>query len=326
VEVKMPTNGPPAWAALAIEDESGFQFARLGHGSPASSVNPDYRSFPQVNYPRRQSSFKVVVLGTNAATIGSFLVHNPNATSHPEWIPEPMPLRRTNESATLTLRSLEVAAGPHPYMKPGWELIAPTAVWSTSRVRAVMLEDATGNQTGGAPLAPDERAWKLRAVVSSDYNDMAPGSRVMLEGVATPKFGEPVTVALPACPALPGIVAFKLTRLDVSSPPIDPNSLPRGMSAALQKMMIEQLERERYSLRLELMGDAIAPSLSMRAVVRDAKGQFSEATGKGGSPITLPRFPREDTGALSLEIIFSRELHYEFLIDPKEVQRAPAAR
>lgn len=327
-----PIRGTP-WQTYNTEDASGFLYHReggycaFGRGASSQIFGLSLDAFP-----RREPSFRFHFLGPKEAAMGSLIVPNPLSGPFDKWKPSPLPQTITNGPVILTmdaLRSDEKYRWQSVY--PEWKLKAIDANWRRAKVRYSTFRDSSGNE--GQQLSPSEPAWKVRAIVHRQRNDdFLPSERWLLNGIAAP--AKDTFTAIDQGTNLLGVAVVAQV---ISSPgrfhitngvsrALDPSDTDGSGSASSwnANTRVESWGYKKPFLLLQVSGRQ--PEDELRINVFDEQGRKLNTDADPtdiGTTFYRTRFEiPSDARTLALEVIVSRPLVFEFMVNPKDVQPA----
>lgn len=321
------------WSAYTAEDDDGFRYARAGgYCSFSGSATDRVMGLPLTAYPRRQPDFTFHFLDANQAVLGTLRVANPVRGPFPKWEPRGLPQSQTNGPVVLTLERIQ-EAGREPWrsVSPTWKIISTNPAWANAKPKPLTLYDATGNE--GQWLSPREPAWKARTVVHrNDATNFEAGERLWIPGLVVPTNG--AFVAIDKVAELAGVNikvhllagAGRLFRTNGTSfgmiPPA-PGEGGDGFFSYGNGQLVEYWGSERPFVFVEALN--IQPDDEVRFRLFDDRGR-SEIDRSEWLPWNQGRLykreftPPDGGGSISLEIIVSRPLSFEFMVSPKDLQ------
>ena len=328
--------GNMPWASYVTEDDSGFRYPRVGgYCSFGGSATAQVIGLTLTSYPRRQSDFTFHFLDARHTVLGSLRIPNPVRGSFPRWQPRGIPQSQTNGPVVLTLESIQ-ETGSEPWLSllPKWKITSTNSAWANATPKPLTLHDATGNE--GPWLSPREPAWKARtAVHRNSADEFEARERLLISNLTVPTNG--AFVAIDKVAELAGVNikvhllagAGRLFRTNGVSfgivPPV-PGEGGNGSSSYGNGQRVEFWGSEKPFLFVETQN--IEPDDEVRFRLFDDRGRemkLSDPNGYHGSSNGGRLYQREFTppdgaGPISFEIIVSRPLLFEFMVDPKEVQ------
>ena len=336
VESTGPAGALP-WSNYFAEDDEGFRYPMEGGycsfgggiGGGAKIFGLTLRAFP-----RRQKDFVVRFRAPNEADVGELRISSPFSGPFPQWKADPLPITVTNGPVALTLEACAVAGEPRwRYLKPTWQLKATDPLWAKARAGFPTLADATGNE--GSILSPREPVWRVRTAVHRQrHEDFRPEERMVFEGLGVPQPGGFVVVnqkleqtgVSVRLRAIADAGTLYLTN-DVPGVLGPGQSSGHGISSDGQTV-VEHWSSDRAFLLLETKGVRWEDETRLRLTdqagnevkVEDSAGSTGAANGgiMRQWKLTLPT----NTTALSLEVIVSRPLTFDFFVNPRDAQGA----
>ena len=329
---------PLPWSNYVAEDDTGFRYPMEGgycsFGGGAGGGGKIF-GFTLRAFPRRQKDFLVRFLAANRTELGALRVANPYPGPFPAWAADSLPITRTNGPVALTLASLELAGEPAwRYLKPQWRLAATDARWAEAKAGFASVADATGNE--GSILSPREPVWRVRTRVHRQRReDFNADERAVFAGLPVPGAG--AVVALERT-AEQGGVKLRLRAIADQGTlyftngvvgALAPGNAGRGSTSDGQTT-VEYWSSDRPFLLLEIQGATWEDETRLR--LGDQTGQELKLDANpgydglnGGGQMHLRKLAiTTNTTALSLEVIVSRPLTFEFFIRPDEVRPAAA--
>ena len=316
---------------FVLEDDDGFHYDTLV-GLSLDVPTTHYRfDVEPTAYPRRQKKFLLKVRsGWTNAEVASFEISNPGQGPFPEWQPSPMPQTQTNGPVTFTLRDLSRDKSDPQRITTRWKMETHAPAWSNAQIRAVLLYDASGNQsrsetrhapgpgsvgwspTNGfiASLSPREPAWKVRVLVERPRSeDYAPSEKAILTNQAFPIVYGTEHHAEQA-QAADGNLKIKLLDYGGTCLPYS-----NGVLRLTSFEVAAELSSGNYFDRIEgrMVDDR---GRQTNRVVELEYYPHSE----GPSTNRMSFVPLPGTTSASLELRLNRPLVFDFLIDPRDVQ------
>ncbi len=325
------------WQHYGAEDNVGFRYNREGgycsFGGPAGErmLGLTLRTFP-----RREPSFLFNFYDKEDAVMGSLTVPNPVKGPFEEWKPQPLPQSATNGPVILTLESLgDYGSGRWQSIRPKWKLVATDRNWEQAKARYSTILDATGNQAQW--LSTREPAWKLQTVVHREHDDdFQPAERWLVNSIKVPAEGGFTPIDQET-----NILGVTILAHLISSPGklTITNGVSRGhsphrpgdgshSSTSSGNIRTESWAAERPFLLIEVRDaetdDEIRINLfdDLGEEIRlESNRDYSGSIGGGR------KYDREfelppGTESLSLEVIVSRPLRFEFMVNPKDIHTA----
>lgn len=328
--------GATPWQGYRTEDDTGLRYPREGGGcSTGGGAGEQLQGLILRSYPRRQSSFWLDLLDQTNGVMARLRVPNPMRGPFPEWQASLLPQTLTNGPVTLTLESLiQTGREPWVYIRPKWKLSAHDVAWKEARVRYFTLADATGNT--GQWLSPHEPAWLARARVYRErFDDFAPPEQMVVSNLVVPADGEFVPIDQSAELAgvrvtvlvLAGSGTFMVTN-GVSRAMLPPTNKGSDYSvSSFGNTVVEAWRGDQPFLLVEVKNaqpdDEVFIGLldeESRAVKLEPDGGWSG--GRSGVRYYRRDFERPaNVQSVKLEIVVSRPLEFEFLVNPADVQR-----
>ncbi len=324
-------NQPP-WNEYLAQDDHEFVYERTaGYCSSGGGSNSTMYSLILRAFPRRQPAFKFDFLGPQQIPIASFRVKNPVQGPFTEWTPAPLPQRKTNGPVTLTLESIKAGMAVNPrYIAPRWRIESTSNAWAKARARYFTVHDCTGNS--GQILSTNEPAWRISTLVHREKeSDFGPEDRFSLTNITIPV--QDGFVSLDQSATRAG-VTFKVHVLASPGELVISNGV-RSFVAGNQSgghstsssatATIETWSSPRHFFLIEVNGAASDDEI--RFHLRDQSGAKIPTTERGtdhingGGRIYRPMFtlPEQST-SLSMDVILSRPLSFDFVVDPRDLQ------
>jgi hypothetical protein len=321
---------PDRW--FVTEDDAGFHYDTMVVLRVDRAFAYNYWDVEPTAYPRRQKKFLLKVLsGPTNAVVASFEIPNPEYRKFPDWRPSPMPQTQTNGRVTFTLFGLSRRKGDPQGIITRWKAETHDPAWSNAQVRAVILYDASGNQslprvnwspalsangwsaTNGflASLSPREPAWKVRVLVErARSEDYAPFEKAILTNQAFPRVLVSGTQrGVEQAQTVGGNLKIKL--LDTG--PCLPSS--NGVVRLISFEVESELSNGNYFDRLEgRLVDNLGRQTNRVVELKHNRHPEDPSTNR------LSFAPLPGTTSATLEIHLNRPLIFDFLIDPKAVQ------
>ncbi|HXJ10936.1 MAG TPA: hypothetical protein VNH19_01580 [Candidatus Limnocylindrales bacterium] len=287
-------------------------------------------SFGLASFPRRQSEFWLRLLDKAGKTVGSFRVKNPLPGTFAEWNPQPLPQTCTNGPVNLVLDSLELSPDGTTRL-PHWRLDTADPTWQSAEIDYPKFSDCTGNL--GFPLSPREKAWKVRTTVKRRHpQDFAPGEKVIFTNVSVPQAGTFTAVdqvakcgdcevkLLVFAPAGEFGISNGITRFVPPKNHAGGFTHSAGSSGSNQYeswiagepfvlVEIRNFENEDECLFSCREGSEVLPHMGLPGYTLT----------KSGSRIYYSTVAlREGARSISIEVMLSRPLAFEFLLDPAD--------
>ena len=333
-----PMNAVP-WDNYLTEDEAGFKYPKDG-GYCSFGGTPGQKLYGVIlrAFPRRERNFLLHLTGPQGATLASLRIPNPLSGPIPEWTPEPLPITRTNGPVRLTLESLtESGTKDWRHVSAKWHLESDDQRWTNARAGYVTFQDASGNR--GSILSPREKAWQLSTRVHRERaQDFLPTERLVLTNLAIPDPGEFVGIAHES--AVSGATVFVrgiggTGSLYVTNGatwvmlPAQTGQSGHG-STGDGKTRVEYWHHPTPFLILEVSGADADDDVRLRLTEPNGREIKLDAQGydiSNNRRVYVERIrPSEDARSMNLEIIISRPLSFEFMIDPKKIQPTKGSR
>ena len=331
------TMGATPWQGYATEDDSGFRYPRRGGGCSTGGGSGDQlHGVILQSYPRRQSRFWLHLFDQTNGVMASLRVANPVRGPFPEWQPRPLPQTASNGPVILTLAALfQASSDPWAYVRPQWNLTAADPAWREARVRYFRFVDATGNE--GASLSLREPAWQARARVYRErFEDFASTERMVVTNLAIPAAGEYVEIDESADLAgvnvtvlvLAGAGKFMVTNGVARSMMPSTSAGVGHSSSSFGNTVVETWWSAKPFLLVEVKNALPEDEVFIRML--DNQGRVVKLEDDGswsGSRPGLRCYRRdfdrpEGARSLNLEIVVSRPLGFEFMVNPADVQPA----
>lgn len=335
------TRGGLPWDGYGADDDTGFRYARDGgYCSFGGGATPQILGLSLRAYPRRQAEFNFQFFDAKRAVLGSLRVPNPLRGPFVDWKPAPLPQSQTNGPVTLTLEGLQERGNAQSrYASPKWKLTATNSAWANAKARYFTLRDATGNE--GQWLSPREPAWIVSTVVHREKpEEFGPEERFRIDDISIPKAGE--LVALDQSHELDG-VRLKVLLVAGAGRLIITNGVTRAMfppspggDSGNSRTTSGQISMESWGSRTPFLlveAENVERDDEVRLRLLDDRGREMkldsdsgwEGMNGGGRRYRRGFTPLPDAKTLSLEVIVSRPLPFEFMVDPKDVQPATSS-
>jgi len=326
---------PLPWSRYAAEDDAGFRYPQEdsswsfggGVGGTAQMFGFTLRAFP-----RRQQDFLVRFYDASQKDLGSVRLRNPFPGPFPEWQADPLPITRTNGPVALTLTSFEIVAQPGwPHLKPEWRLASTDPLWAKAKVGYATTTDATGNE--GSLLSPREPVWRVSTLVHRErWEDFRADERVAFAGLAVPAPGAVVSVeqsnqcvgATVSLRTLADAGTIYFTNGVVGALVTQGQSVGWHGSSSDGRISLQYWGSDKPFFLAEVRGVTWDDQVRFR--LRDQAGKeiklddnYGTDGLNGGGQMHLRKFdyPTNAT-ALSLEVVVSRSLAFEFFVKPIE--------
>ena len=333
-----PINAVP-WDNYLTEDEAGFRYPKEG-GYCSFGGTPGQKLYGVIlrAFPRRERNFLLHLTGPLGATLATLRIPNPLSGPFSEWTPKSLPITRTNGPVRLTLESLtENGTKDWRHVSAQWHLESDDQRWTNARAGYVTFQDATGNQ--GSILSPRENAWQLSTRVHRDRaQDFLPTERLVLTNLAVPNSGEFVGIGREA--SVSGATVFVR---GVGGPgslyvtngatwvmlPAQTGQSGHG-STSDGKTSVEYWDVPTPFIFVEVSGADSDDDVRFR--LTESSGREIKLDAQGYNTSNNRRVyvehirSSEDARSMNLEIIISRPLPFEFMIDPKKIQPTKGSR
>lgn len=338
VEVRTPGGGPAGtlpWDSYYAGANDGFLFGREGGycSFGGAAVGGQIYGLTLRSFPRRQREFEVVFPDRAGGELGRLRVKNPFPGPFAEWTPEPLPSTRTNGPVMLTLLGGTIEGDPRwRGFRPRWHVEATELHWRSARAGWATLSDATGNE--GPLLSPRELAWKVTTRVHrQNWEDFLPGERLIWTGLPAPGEGE---VFAGEREGVCSDAQVKLVAVSDAGTLYFTNGVLGGLDATARSSghasshysdrIVERWGSQDRFMLIEVRGIGWEDEVRFRLrddsgrEVQLLEGQGSHGLRGGGGRGFLRRFARPEEGAtLTLEVVVSRPLQFEFMVNPAEV-------
>ncbi len=323
------------WHHYRIEDASGFLYngegGLCGMRGGGSGLN-----LGQVllTFPRREPSFRFHFIDQSDAIMATLNIPNPIRASYADWKAQPLPQTQSNGPVALTLEAIrEVDSSTYRLLNPQWSLRALMPEWERAKVQRLTFFDATGNE--GRWLSPHEPAWKVHAEVHREpFEDFSADEKVTFTNLWMPTNGgftsaNIVQTCLGVRLRLYAVAAS--ARFFVTNG-VRPGSLPydgTGYSRTEDdEGRVESWSGKNHFVLLESEGSLYEHIVRLRLL--SDHGQEIPSTNQNSrwectQQAVMHRLdfsPHPDTKFISLEAIVSRPLHFDFIVNPKEVVRS----
>jgi len=325
------------WEHYGAEDGQGFRYNREG-GYCSFGAGKSDRVFGLTlrAFPRREPRFRFNFYDKEDAVMTSLTVPNPVAGPFEEWKPRPLPQSSTNGPVILTLESLgDYRSGRWQSIRPKWKLTATNRYWKRANARYSTVTDSTGNAAQW--LSTREPAWKLQTVVHREHDDdFQPAERWLVNSIKVPAEGgfTPIdqetnilgVTILAHLISSPGKLTITNGVSRGHSPHRPGDSSRSSNSSGINRT--ESWASDKPFLLLEVRN--AEPDDDIRINLFDDLGEeirlesnrdYSGSIGGGR------KYDREfelppGTESLSLEVIVSRPLRFEFMVNPKDIHAA----
>jgi hypothetical protein len=331
LDVSMAPGQNMPWDSYWAEGEDGFVYPREGgicsFGGPPQVYGLTFRALP-----RRQKTFWVCFGDQDGKELGRVRVPNLFPGPFPSWSPQPLPQTQTNGPVSLTLKSGRAkGAKSYRYLQPEWQLISTDPLWAKAAPGYCQIQDATGNQANW--LNPAEKAWKVITMVHrKGYDSFRAEERLVISNLSLPEPGK--FIALNATGRIAGVTidipvltgAGKLTisnGITSISSSMNPSEYGHSSSSGSFGFM-ESWDRDRPFLLIVTHGMQAEDELRCRLLDQQGrtvvcKNESYSGDGRGNRSYTPLIDGKPATGPLSLELVVSRPLAFEFLIDPSAI-------
>ena len=324
------------WSGYSTEDETGFRYNAEGSSCSFGGGGSTIYGLIVRGYPRRQSSLALHFQDAQGASMATLQLPNPVRGPFPEWQPQALPQTQTNGPVTLTLLSLRAGGNAQWHsVRPKWTITASEPAWNRAKVRSATFSDATGNE--GQDLSRRESAWQARALVFRERpEDFAAAERLVVTNLSIPVVGGfvPVDQSLERN-------GVKLTALVLAGPGhfCITNGVHRGMAPGLSNSRSTSSQGtntvESWGSSLPFMlveAKNLQPDDEILLRLLDDQGREIKLGDTGGYDVTANGgrlYKRtftalDDAKSLTLELLVNRPLIFEFMVNPAEVQPAPA--
>ena len=325
-----PIAGTP-WQSYRAEDDEGFLYnPGGGYCAFGGGVSSQIYGLSLTAHPRRDPSFRFHFIGAADAVIGTLRIPNPVPGPFAQWTPLPLPQSATNGPVILTLKGL------HHYDSKQWQSVGPkwkldptNPNWKLAKARYNTFFDVTGNNAQW--LSPRESAWKLQTVVHREHDDdFQPEERWLLNNIPLPARERFTAVDLGT-----NVLGVTIFAHVISSPgrlyvtngifrALEPsNNDGAGYSSSSSgNTRVESWGDKKLFLLLEVLNRE--PGDEIRITVFDERGRKLNTDANHtdiGATMYKTHFDiPPDAKSLSLEVIVSRPLVFEFMVNPKDVQ------
>lgn len=330
-----PIAGTP-WQSYRAEDDTGFLYnPGGGYCSFGGGVSTRIYGLSLLAHPRRDPSFRFHFIGTEDSVIGTLRIPNPVSGPYAQWTPLPLPQTATNGPVILTLEGL------HHYDSKRWQSVgskrrieSTAQHWKRAKLRSSTLIDATGNDAQW--LSPREPAWKLVTTFHREHSDdFLPDERWRLNSIPIPAKGQ--FLALDQATNLAGVTIvaqvlsspgrFYVTNgiqraFDASKP--DDSGFSSSTSGNIREdffgsskpfLMVEvRNQQDGDDIRIDVFDE------QGHKLNDHPNGTLVQGRNSGVSLFVVRFDTPSDAKSLSLELIVSRPLVFEFMVNPKDVQ------
>ncbi|HYG34861.1 MAG TPA: hypothetical protein VEC99_08765 [Clostridia bacterium] len=330
------TANPPTGDHYATEDDSGFRYPEEGgYCSFSGGAGRTIYGFTLRALPRREEAFQFHFLDYEGKPTASLRLPNPVRGPFPEWRAAPLPLTCTNGPVTLTLESLEEGGSDRwRFIQPKWRVTSSDTSWTNAQPWNPTCSDPTGNE--GAFLSKREPVWKMRTLMHRQRReDFAPDERLILTNLVIPSAGQFTSLdhtarlrdALIKVQLLAGpgelVITNGMQRVMIST-----NASTRGHSTTSGSYGTWETWRSRrpYFL-IEVQGAKSDDQLRFYATYERKPPKPMESggyhgTSNGNRTYQVDFTPVEGAKTVDLEIIFSRPLAFEFMVNSAEIRPA----
>ena len=330
----------PPWTWLAPTGEDGFQWPFSGGSGSRSAGRTVVHTAWLEAFPRRQPEFDLRLLDNNALLVGSIRLANPFRGPFAQWMPERLPITRTNGPLTVTLVSLTEHTNSSPpysgWISPEWKMETTDPLWRGAKPSYQQWSDATGNR--GGRLSYEEGAWKLEL----PFRRPNPVNYLESEKFALPglRVPEPGTFQLLTNEFERLGVKFKVRCLVGAGTLAITNGTNFGMLARPPgsgwgttsdgRDTIETWASLKPFILIETSQPDPLDEPRFSLISSDGRNLPLEANGWMGSAGGGRRYQQKfdatnEVSSVTLEGIVSRARVLEFIINPAEVRRASAA-
>ena len=112
------------------------------------------------NFPRSEETFDYVISDRDGKRVGRFTLMNPFRGAPPKWIPDKLPITKTNGELVVELRRLArmYSATPQMPFDPEIQIIhAEPGFWEQPLIQ---ISDPLGNRCPGL-FCTNEHLWKI---------------------------------------------------------------------------------------------------------------------------------------------------------------------
>lgn len=326
--------GTVPWNWVAAVDDDGFRYPQSGGSCSTSAGTKSVHGVTLRGFPRRQQSFRLDFFDANQQLITHVRLPNPLPFPPPEqpWQAEPMPITRTNGPLALTLASAREETNRWgSQFLPKWQTHTLDPLWKNSRPGYVRVTDPVGNE--GGFLSRKEKVWRVSAVHHRRRSvDFLAHEKLVITNLTVPAPGEMLTLDTSQDCAE---VQVQFEGLFGAGTLFITNGLHRGMSPKVQfgwgtssdgRTTIESIGSGKSFLLVNATG--LLDRDELRLHLTDDQGRdipLDESSGyhyRNGSRTRV--YQRgftitNSTPSLSLEIIVSRSLEFEFFINPADI-------
>jgi hypothetical protein len=323
------------WVGYVPVDSSGFYLSGGGSSSCSSGAGSSMiYGLILRSLPRRQKTFELRFLGqTNL--LATFTVPTPIFAPFAEWTPDPLPITRTNGPLTVTLESL-ADAGSKDYRRLGaqWRVDSTDPLWKNAKPSWITASDATGNENQF--LFPGEPAWKLNTLVHRrNPEEFADSEKFTLRDLKTPADGE--IVAIDQSHQAAGVKVSvdwftapgRVTITNDLAPVLDPSQAGNFGNGTGSSYTNSYRYWTSPGAALMIHADGADRNDEIRFTLHDPEGTEIKTENNGYSTESsgrreyLVRLAKPIVAkTISLEVIVSHPLEFEFTVDPKEIRAA----
>lgn len=324
------------WMHHAAIDVDSFRYPL--EGGSASQTTADGSRLCSITvraFPRRQQEFYLEFLDNSPVPqrLGAMPLPNPFRGPFPAWIPQPLPIKRTNGPLTVTLEALaENLHGGRSWVQAKWRTEAGDPRWRDARPSHQIFKDATGNE--GACLSFKEHAWKLEMPFHRQRPEsFGPDEKFAVTNLTAPHPGSLQSLDFKA--ERLG-VRFNVLCLAGSGTLHITNGTQRAMSEVPQSgwsrssdggTTIETWGSDKPFFLIEVNGAQPLDDIRFRLLAADGaeiplEDRGANGNGTGGWLYQKKFLPPPNSGPVSLEIIISRGVPFEFTFDSSEILRA----
>jgi hypothetical protein len=338
LRVKAPAGGATGqtpWNDYRAVDGGGFHLQEGNSYCSSGSGTDVVYGLILRNLPRRQKTFDFQFLGRTNSVLATLTVPVPALSPFAEWAPDRLPITHTNGPLTVTLESMmEAGANGYRSLNAQWKVVSSDPLWKNAKPGWISVSDATGNE--GSFLYPGEPACKLTTLVHRpNPEDFTDAEKFTLSGLKVPAPGEITSINQSRTAAGVKVDVELLSapgRLSVTNglpPVLAPNPIggSSGGSGSDGTTDYRYWTSEHPALLIHAAGIELDDEL--RCTVRGPNGEEfktqnsgydTDASGrreyllKATGPIT--------TKTLSLEVVVSHPLKFEFMVDPKSIRAA----
>ena len=334
LRVSDPTGGrvnSVPWRGYRVEDSTGFAYQRE-NGFSSFGRSSEIICFILRAFPRRESEFRLILLGVTNSEMVAFTVPNPIQSPFPEWKPLPLPQTQTNAAVALTLESIrEGGSATYRSLSPKWNLRSLAPNWDSAKVKQYTFLDATGNE--GYWLSPREPAWMVHAKVHRQASEhFSAEEKVVFTNLTLPTNGSFTSVNTVETRlgvklnfyALANAARFYVTNgLQYGSNPFT-EADGDGSWSSSGNTRIESWASSNLFTVLEATGYLEDDEIRLR-LLDEQGGELSFRGREGydgtdrGRMYKLQFPPPAGVKTVSLEVIVSRPLHFHFIVNPKDV-------